>query len=619
MPGISRTATTPKPLATQLRDVRSYAFKNPDDFVQTQLKVVNKVSAVLPFHYTYSQAMVARKIKQIESEDRPVRLYILKSRQVGMSTMIAARLFTKIWAQDNAEALIMAHQEIRARELIGRCKFFYTSLKKSLQLKLAQDSKAALQLADTRGILNIISAKNFEASVGGTKQFLQCSEFSRYGKAMQTLIAMEQPIAFVPGTEIYLETTGHGHGSEAHDFWKSCKAGIENYDILFLAWQDDPACTVLFSSDKDRNYKLGEAFEYEPKLEDRQKVFNLTDGNIYYAYQVLKNQCHGDYEEFLENYPCDDEEAWRATGQSYFGAENLNSIKTGDFKYTYYNWGIRGSIDESFGDFSDLDHVETLDENGNRPFIKVWSPPTPMGSYVVSGDSAEGLEDGNFSSSFVIDADTFEMMAEFHGRVRPDEHARVMGSLCNIYNGAIAAPEYNTPGNVTLAELKRIYFGGIYRWRYVDDHKFRLSNKLGWQTNHASRPLMLQLAKRLVDDIARDKILTKGIIKSRWLLDEMKTFVTNDIDGTPEGAPGCQDDRVMAWAIALIVSYQEAFGTAKDIFSLYKNAKPEQEQLIWDASSDFNGANRLDPGEVISRLIGDYNYGSQRNDNAEVA
>lgn len=611
MPGIRRTATTPKPLMPQLKGIRSTAYENPDAFVQTQLKVVNHKGDTVPFKYTWSQLQVARKIKEIEAQKLPIRLYILKSRQVGMSTMIAARIFSKVWAKDNTEALIMAHQEIRAKELIGRCKFFYTSLKDSLKLKLAQDSKAALQFADTRGLLNIISAKNWEAAVGGTKQLLQLSEFSRYSKAMTILQGMEHPVIYSPGTEVYLETTGHGHGTEAHQFWDACKAGYENYVPLFLAWQNDPACTWKFESERDRDYKLGEAYEYEPRLEERMRHFKLSAGNVYYCYQYLKNKSHGDYEDFLENYPCDDEEAWRASGQSYFGAENINALKTADFPFTYKVWNTF-SLDREFTTFDDLQTVEMLDENGNKPFLKIWKGPNAMASYVVSGDSAEGLEDGNFSSTFVIDMDTLEMMAEFHGKVRPDEHARIISSVCNIYNGAIAAPEYNTPGNVTLSELKRVYFGNIYRWRWVDDHKFKLSNKLGWQTNSTSRPLMLQLGKRIVADVAKDRIMTKGIIKSRMLVDEMKTFVVNELDGSPEATAGSQDDRVMAWCIALIVAYQEGFGMGRDIFTLYKGYEGNELPIPENNNQGYDMQMRLDPSDVISRLIGENEYGAQR-------
>src|SRR6185369_7915107 len=123
-------------------------------------------------------------------------------RQVGLSTSIAARFFTLAWAKDNIEALIIAHQEIRAQELIARCKFFYTSMRPSLQLALAQDSKAGLKFADTRGLMTIVSAKNIQAARGGTKQLVQFSEFAYYPDPVDVLTEIEQLVAQSATTEI---------------------------------------------------------------------------------------------------------------------------------------------------------------------------------------------------------------------------------------------------------------------------------------------------------------------------------------------------------------------------------------------------------------------------------
>ena len=267
---------------------------------------------------------------------------------------------------------------------------------------------------------------------------------------------------------------------------------------------------------------------------------------------------------------------------------------------------MSSSIDQEFVSFEDLQTIETLDENGNRPFIKIWKPPHHMANYVVSGDSAEGVEDGNFSSTFVIDMDTFEMMAEFHGKVRPDEHARVIASLCALYNGAIAAPEFNTPEMLpsqnSSASISVTYIDGAGSTIISSNCPTNLDGKLRPRPVH----LCFQLGKRIVDDVAKDRVLVKGIIKSRKLLDEMKTFVTNEVDGTPEASGTCQDDRVMAWCIALIVAYQEGFGSGRDIYSLYKGSKPDENQQSYDFGNQGYDMSqyKMDPSEVITRLEG---------------
>jgi len=599
IPGVKRTISTPRRITAGVNEVRQIASDYPDAFIQQRMKVVDKDSIAVPFRYNWSQRQVSERLAQQKKERKPVRAYVLKSRQVGLSTQIAARGFVNTWANDNYESLIIAHQEIRAQELLARTKFFYQSLPSVLQLPLAQDSKAGIKFADTRGSMTIVSAKNIQAARGGTKQFVLFSEFAYYQKPLHILTEIEQLVARSPRTEIIIETTGHGRGSSAHDFWLQCKLGRENYECIFLPWQDDPANNYQFMSDKERDYSLRAAFDYEPKLEDKMKHFNLSPGQTYSGFLILKDQCHGDWEKFCQEYPCDDEEAWRATGECYFGAENLNLLRPQDFQYEYFVFGAHAPLGQEFSDFNELDKVNKVDENASRPYFKVWREPQPGSHYLIGSDSAEGLEDGNFSSTFVMDMYTYEMMCEFHGRVRPDEHAYVIASLGNIYNAAIAAPEYNTPGNATLQELKKIY-PNIYRWKHIDDFKPRVSNKLGWQTNPTTRPLMLALAKRLVEDLARGKLFNPGIIKSQALVDEMRTFVVQELDGKAEAAPGCQDDRVMAWAICCIVASQETYGSTNDILSMYK-----QRDDNLQSRQEISYTNPVSPQDAVARLLDD--------------
>jgi hypothetical protein len=576
LPGVKRTISNPQEIRQSVNSVREAAAVCPDAFIQNQLKVVTKEALAIPFKYNWPQHVTAAKLAKQKEENKPVRAYVLKSRQVGLSTQIAARGFVNTWANDNYESLIIAHQEIRAAELLARTKFFYSSLHPALQLPMAQDSKAGIKFADTRGSMIIVSAKNIQAARGGTKQFVLFSEFAYYTNPIHILTEIEQLVARSPKTEIIIETTGRGRGSSAHDFWSACKNGYQNYECIFLPWHEDPINNYQFVSDKERDYALRAAFDYEPKLQDKMQHYNLGPGQTYSGFLILKDQCHGDWEKFCQEYPCDDEEAWRATGECYFGRENLNLLRPDQFSFEYRVFGARAPLGQEFEALEELDKTDKVDEKGDAPYFKIWRQAQPNNIYIIGSDSAEGLEDGNFSSTFVMDMYTYEMMAEFHGRVRPDEHAYIIASLGNIYNSALAAPEYNSPGNATLQELKKIY-PNIYRWKHIDDYKPRISNKLGWQTNSTTRPLMLALCKRLVEDLARGRLFNPAIIKSAALVDEMRTFVVQELDGRAEAAPRCQDDRIFAWAICCIVASQETYGSTNDILSMYKK-RPESSE-----------------------------------------
>jgi hypothetical protein len=65
----------------------------------------------------------------------------------------------------------------------------------------------------------------------------------------------------------------------------------------------------------------------------------------------------------------------------------------------------------------------------------------------------------------------------------------------------------------------------------------------------------------------------------------------------PKAAPGCQDDRVMAWAIAITVAAQETYGSSLDIMSIYKNAAENSATGTPDP-----GITKISPMDAIAKL-----------------
>jgi len=77
------------------------------------------------------------------------------------------------------------------------------------------------------------------------------------------------------------------------------------------------------------------------------------------------------------------------------------------------------------------------------------------------------------------------------------------------------------------------------------------------------------------------------------LINELGTFAAND-NGKPEAINGANDDRVMAWCIAVEVARQEIHGTERDILSIYKHADDQQLAPVMDMSKCL-----IDPKDVI--------------------
>ena len=160
--------------------------------------------------------------------------------------------------------------------------------------------------------------------------------------------------------------------------------------------------------------------------------------------------------------------------------------------------------------------------------------------YVISADVAEGLEHGDNSSMYVYDRVALEDVAWFTGKIDTTVFALLLAYFGYMYDNAYIGVENNNAGIAVLKKLVEIY---PYLMHQMDVSKeVDLEGvKLGWNTNNATRKLMLG---ELKNAIANDY---HGIHDFN-VMTECLTFVLNK-NGKPEAASGKWDDRVFAQAI----------------------------------------------------------------------
>lgn len=603
MPGVSRTNSTPQPLHPAVQALREFALEDIDAFVQSNIHIINTEGKDQLLQYRYGQRLVAAGIRRQMRKMGRVRRFDLKSRQIGITTQVVNRNGVRSLCADTWASATVAHLEDRAQEMLDKARYAYSRLPQLLQLELSRDSKGEIKYADTNSVQTIVSAKNVEAVRSCTRQDIHLSEWALYKNAEQALFEVSQVCHSVDGTSIHIETTGRNEGSYAHWFWKQCKAGKNEYVASFLAWQDDPECDYKFRTDFEQDMCLREAYEYAPQLAERAKIFKLTPGNVYWAYLVLKNKCHGNWEKFLEDYPCSEDECWRSKGDVYFGAHHITYLQQHIKEIPFYPFVLTSeNMEKGFKNpFTDLSGAsEDFDptDYDQKPWIIVYRGPQPGQRYVVSGDSAGGGEGGDPSHSYVINMNTGEMMAEFHGLVQTHQHAHIMESLAVWYNMALCAPECNNMGLATLNELQRTYHN-IYVWKPFDTVKAGTGRQLGWYTGVKSRAIMLELALRVVKEVCAGHAANVDFIKSALLVHEMKSFKEDTQTGVPSAAAGCHDDAVLSFAIAWIVATQETKGSTEDILKKLRTPEAVDETI---QSNAIVLAQLVDVDKQIARI-----------------
>jgi hypothetical protein len=245
----------------------------------------------------------------------------------------------------------------------------------------------------------------------------------------------------------------------------------------------------------------------------------------------LRANCNGDINKFHQEYPATPHEAFIASGRPVFDIQVLEKhlkeckepIATG----------------------------RVVERNGQphflsvyRGYLSIWEYPVEGREYVIGIDTAQGLENGDYSVMMVFDLRKRCQVAEWHGHIDADLLGTEAALLGRFYNEAWLVPEINNTGIATLASLRRARYGRIYRRRTTAEALSDApKDNYGWYTSGKTKPL-------LIDNFAafiRDNI---GKIKSAQLVRECQSYVY-DASGRTNAQDGCYDDRVMAAALAV--------------------------------------------------------------------
>jgi hypothetical protein len=572
---VAAVAVAAKVSPEVVNEIRAVIFKYPDAFIEECVPVQHMgddktpAGKVVKWNYNYDQRRIARYRRKCEREGRPMRAAAGKARQRGISTKTCTRDWVQCWAQNYRKSILVAHREDRATAFLDKLRFANEQLPEWLKPKLRHDSDVKISFADYLSfmwILSVYDARSIDMARGETPHSIHGTEWTRWRNFYSTLTEVQSACHAAADTSILLESTLIGRGSEQHDFWLKCKKGKMPYEALWLAWQDDPATHLdcHLWSEAERHQRMAEVAEYEPELIKRGIRFNLSIGQVWQTYLWLKNTKLGKWEKFIEDYPLNDDEAWQAIGYLYF--EDNQLLQLGELlpeiKFIAYQMTIN-ELERGFSSFGKLSDNSALDHDSEEPKIIIWAPPRRGHEYIIGAISTPGNHGSAPSASYVIDKANGEMVAAFHGTIKPHQHGQILNSIGKIYNEAVIAPDANTAeGLATLAELSRLRYPRLYLWKHLDDIGHKTTDKLGWWTNRKTTSLSLNLLARVLEQAATGGAsIHRKLIRCRGVIAEMGTFIEDPETGFPVPLPNCHDTRIQALAVTWYVADMETRNT----------------------------------------------------------
>ena len=540
------------------KNVLKELMQNNRLYIEKCLKIINKEGQLVPFKLNAGQIIVDNVIKDLEARNKPVRLIILKARQMGISTYTEGYIFKKTVTQTYKSSSIIAHLDEASQNLYNMYKTFYENMpdvvkpmKKIMNsdmLQFANPSANEEEVKRNPGLnskVTIKTAKNSKTGRSQTIHYLHASEVAFWEDAKTLMTGLMQTIPNKGNTAVILESTANGIGGYFYDMWEKAMKGENAFTPIFLPWFIDPEYKIEFETEEERSAFISDV-EYTYKTDkgetiytEEKELMNMVkkDWDIDLTYEQLKwrrwciaNNCNADIEQFQQEYPSTPEEAFIASGRPRFNVSKLKKY----LKHT--EEGITGNLH-----YNSIGQVY-FEENKNG-YVTIWNKPNSDKFYCIGGDVAEGLIDGDYSVGIVGNGDDMKVDAMFHGHIDPDLFGEELVKLAKYYNDAYIGVENNNHGLTTLKAIQRKDYYNIYFSKTYDQITDKLTQKIGWSTNAKTKPLM-------IDKLA--EFIREGYIgiKSKLILRELLTYVIDD-KGQTNAQDGCHDDTVMALAIWL--------------------------------------------------------------------
>lgn len=544
--------------------------------------------------------------------------YILKSRQLGISTVI--RALTIFWMgifpglkgaivfdTDNNKTESRAELEVMIEELPASLKFPKIKTNNRAGLTLANNSKVLFMSA---GVKKSKSSGTLGRSVGlaAAHGSELCSWDNDEGWE-----AFHESLSDTNPDRIYVwESTARGFNFW-WERWKEARNDPTHKKCIFIGWWSK-------DSQKIERTHVDFAMYGETPPTDKEKK-RIDEVRERYAVEISPEQLawirrkydptaqrEGDsdpeYEASslrMQEQPWTEDDAFQQTGSIFFPADKLTEI-THNFvssKYSTYMF-LPGS------EFVDMTIVKS--PNTRNIDLKVWEEPVQDGVYVMGVDPAFGENEYNDRSSIQIMrcyADGIDQVAEYASPlINTRQLAWVIASLLGWYgsepNTEIKyALELNGPGTAVFNELKslRHQMQSGYQAQTVEEkglkNIFRNVRTYIWtrpdsmgvgQNFHlkTTGPLKITFLERMRD------FTTNGTfhIRSLDLIEEMKTIAR---EGDSIKAPGSmKDDRVLAASFAIHIWET---GTRKTLMSQRRTREAEaarKRMSIVDQASLFH-------------------------------
>ena len=449
-----------------------------------------------------------------------------KYRQAGVTTVTAAWLSKKLQLAkpDNPErVLLIANKRDTAVEMANKVRHFLEQWPEWLNVGFSPDKNSESRFRLNNGCEVKAVATSADALRGYTPTILVFDE-AAYIEAGDDFWAASMA-SLSTGGKIILISTPNGYDPIYYGVYDQALRGINDFHITDLRWFKDPRYTkdlrwvkcqdICHYMLNREQYNDEEVILYDFDLKEYKKL--LEDGYKPFSswFESMSKKFKYDRRKIAQELECD-----------FLGSGD--GVIPGDIQENIAKNMIR----------------EPIEKYMQATFWQ-WKEPIIGHRYIMGVDVSRG-DSEDFSAISIIDFDDREQVAEYIGKIPPDDLAAVAYKWAILYGNAFIVTDITggmgvaTSRKLTELNYKNVYIEGVNTQNIWDYNAKAMEKIPGLNFNN----------KRTQIVAAFEEQLRKGfIVRSARLLNELNTFVY--MNGRPDHMKGTHDDAIMGMSMAL--------------------------------------------------------------------
>lgn len=309
-----------------------------DKYRNMYLMINTKSSGLVKFKRNLAQEIFESKIVEQIKAGKPIRALVLKGRQEGITTDVAAIIFHNTSSNKGRKSVVVSHEPQSTESIFKIYKTYYDNLPAVMQPVKRYDNKSTLLFANPSddpevkrnnpGLESSVSVFTANKKAGGRGQTIHNFHGSEVAfwplDAKDMMLGLIQAVPDKRNTMIILESTANGTSGYFHDEYQKAKRGLNDYMAIFIPW--------WVHEEYERPAPQVELDEYETKLYNEMIAWRFKDYRISHQQALNKlewrrwaipNKCFGSEKKFMQEYPANDKEAFqKKTGLVYYAYDH---------------------------------------------------------------------------------------------------------------------------------------------------------------------------------------------------------------------------------------------------------------------------------------------------------